>query len=48
MNKDSNLSVKECVKLPGRRRNLARSRVVFVRNKHMLKMKKMTPTMWSH
>lgn len=44
MNRDSNLSVKECVKLPGRKRNLARRRAAFVANKQMLKTKKMTPT----
>lgn len=44
MKRDSNLSVKECLKLPGRRRNLARRRAVFVKNRQILKMKKITPT----
>lgn len=45
MKRDSNLSVKECLKLPGRRRNLARRRALFIKNRQMLKTKNMTPTM---
>lgn len=39
----SNWSVKECMKLPGRRWNLMRRRTLIVENRHMLKMKKITP-----
>lgn len=44
MNSASIWSVKECMKLPGRRRNLMRRRILRVANRHMLKIKNMTPT----
>lgn len=43
MNSASNWSVKDRLKLPGRRRNFMRRKILIVKNRHMLKMKNMTP-----